>query len=72
MAPASFQAIQSRRPAALARIENYLIARFGEADPAVLRAFAEVPREYFHYMHEGRRSTAADAYESDAKPWQIG
>ncbi|MGG5820993.1 protein-L-isoaspartate O-methyltransferase family protein [Falsiroseomonas sp. HW251] len=69
---ASFDAIQARRPAALQRIERYLAARFGAADPTVLRAFAEVPREYFHYMHEGRRSTATDAYETEAKPWAVG
>lgn len=70
--PAGFAAIQARKVAALARIEAYLRARFREADPAVMRAFAEVPREYFHYMHEGRRSMAADAYEAEAKPWAVG
>jgi len=69
---ASFQAIQTRKVAALARIEVYLRARFQAADPAVMRAFAEVPREYFHYMHEGRRNAAADAYETEAKPWAVG
>ena len=68
----TFNSIQTRKAAALSRIEEYLRTRFGTADPAVLRAFAEVPREYFHYMHEGRRSTAADAYENDAKPWAVG
>lgn len=72
LAQPAFQAIQARRTAALARIEAYLKARFQEADPAVLRAFAEVPREYFHYVHEGRRSTATEAYEAEAKPWAIG
>ena len=38
---ASFQAIQTRKVAALARIEVYLRARFQAADPAVMRAFAE-------------------------------
>jgi protein-L-isoaspartate(D-aspartate) O-methyltransferase len=38
----------------------------------VLRAFAEVPREYFHYLHDSRRSTAGDAYEAEAKPWGLG
>jgi protein-L-isoaspartate(D-aspartate) O-methyltransferase len=69
---ANFQAIQTRKVAALNRIEAYLRARFQAADPAVMRAFAEVPREYFHYMHEGRRSTATDAYETEAKPWAVG
>jgi protein-L-isoaspartate(D-aspartate) O-methyltransferase len=69
---AAFNAIQARKPGAITRIERYLAARFGSADPAVVRAFQEVPREYFHYMHEGRRSTATDAYEAEAKPWGVG
>ncbi|WP_203072667.1 protein-L-isoaspartate O-methyltransferase family protein [Falsiroseomonas ponticola] len=70
---ATFQAIQQRKARALASIENYLKARFqGEADPAVLRAFAEVPREYFHYNYDGGRPSFGDAYESEAKPWSIG
>lgn len=69
---ANFQAIQTRKVAALTRIEAYLRARFQAADPAVMRAFAEVPREYFHYVHEGRRSSATDAYETEAKPWAVG
>lgn len=69
---AGFQAIQARKPAAMRRIQDYLARRFPEADPAVLRAFAEVPREYFHYMYEGRRPAAGDAYETEAKPWGIG
>jgi len=72
IAPATFQAIQTRKVAALTRIEAYLRARFQAADPAVMRAFAEVPREYFHFVHEGRRNAAADAYETEAKPWAIG
>ena len=69
---ANFQAIQTRKVAALSRIEAYLRARFQAADPAVMRAFAEVPREYIHYVHEGRRSSATDAYETEAKPWAVG
>lgn len=72
MSQATFNAIQARKPAALRRIESYLRERFREADPAVLRAFAEVPREYFHYLHDSRRSTASDAYEAEAKPWGLG
>lgn len=68
----AFAAIQARRQPALARIESYLKSRFGEADPAVVRAFAEVPREYFHYNYEARQNGAANAYETEAKPWAIG
>jgi len=67
-----FATIQARKPDALRRIENYLKARFETADPAVMRAFAEVPREYFHYIYDAQRPTPGDAYETEPKPWGIG
>jgi protein-L-isoaspartate(D-aspartate) O-methyltransferase len=70
---ANFNAIQARKPAALRRIETYLKARFnGEADPAVMRAFEALPREYFHWNYEGRSNQAGVAYENDPKPWGLG
>lgn len=69
----NFAAIQARKPAAMRRIESYLKSRFnGEADPAVLRAFEALPREYFHWNYEGRSNGASNAYESDPKPWGLG
>jgi protein-L-isoaspartate(D-aspartate) O-methyltransferase len=68
----AFAAIQARRQPTLARMEAYLKSRFGEADPAVLRSFAELPREYFHYNYESRQALASNAYETEAKPWAIG
>lgn len=69
----NFAAIQARKPAAMRRIETYLKSRFnGEADPAVLRAFEALPREYFHWNYEGRSNGASNAYESDPKPWGLG
>lgn len=68
----NFRTLQTRRVDALRRIESYLRSRFGSADPAVLAAFADVPREYFHYVYEGNRATPMEAYEADAKPWAIG
>lgn len=67
-----FAAIQARRSAALKRIEEYLKERLGAADPRVTAAFAEVPREYFHYIYSERRATPGDAYEDTPKPWNIG
>jgi protein-L-isoaspartate(D-aspartate) O-methyltransferase len=67
-----FAAIQARKPAAMKRIESYLKDRLGSADPAVLRAFAEVPREYYHYQYAEHRSECGEAYETDAKPWALG
>jgi len=70
---ANFTAIQARKPAAMRRIETYLKARFnGEADPAVMRAFETLPREYFHWNYEGRSNQAGVAYENDPKPWGLG
>ncbi|UCH52498.1 MAG: protein-L-isoaspartate O-methyltransferase, partial [Pseudomonadota bacterium] len=67
-----FAAIQDRKQAALKTIEEYLNQRFGKVDPQVLKAFAELPREYFHYNYQEKRSTAEVAYEEKAKPWAIG
>jgi protein-L-isoaspartate(D-aspartate) O-methyltransferase len=54
------------------RIETYLAQRFQQADPAVLRAFEALPREYFHWNYEARANQATNAYESDPKPWGLG
>jgi protein-L-isoaspartate(D-aspartate) O-methyltransferase len=67
-----FDKIQARKPAAMRLIENYLKSHLGRADPAVLKAFQEVPREYFHYMYDERRATPGDAYETNPKPWALG
>ena len=69
---AQFEAIQARKPAALARIESYLKEHLGAADPAVMQAFRAVPREYFHYLYSEHRATPGDAYEADPKPWGLG
>jgi protein-L-isoaspartate(D-aspartate) O-methyltransferase len=69
---ATFDGVQARRTAGLARTEKYLDQRFGKADPAVLKAFAEVPREYYHYHHAERRSFAKEAWDPESKPWAVG
>lgn len=69
---AQFDAIQKRRPAALKKIESYLKERLGSADPAVLAAFAAVPREYFHYQYPEHHATPGEAYEDTPKPWALG
>lgn len=69
---ASFDAIQARKPAALANIERYLTAHFGSADPGVMAAFQAIPREYYHYAYAERQSQAQLAYEPNAKPWPLG
>lgn len=69
---AQFAAIQARKPGAMRRIESYLKDRLGSADPEVLRAFQEVPREYYHYLYPEHRSQGGVAYEDDPKPWALG
>jgi len=69
---AGFAAIQQRRGMVQTALERYLVWRFGKADPAVLRAFQEMPREYFHYHYQNDASFAAAAYEATARPWAIG
>ena len=69
---AQFDAIQARKPAAMARITSYLKDRLGSADPAVLRAFEALPREYYHYNYAERRALSGEAYETDPKPWALG
>lgn len=64
--------IQQNKKRALAGIEGYLKDRFGKADPQVMKAFEEVPREYFQYHYADQRSFAELAYEDKAKPWAIG
>ena len=69
---ASFQAIQARKVLAIARIRGYLAERFGQADPRVLAAFQQVPREYYHYLYPEHLSQAVEAYEEVPKPWALG
>jgi protein-L-isoaspartate(D-aspartate) O-methyltransferase len=69
---AQFDAIQARKPAMLKRIEDYLKERLGSADPAVMRAFEVVPRDYYHYNYADRRAEPGVAYEDTPKPWAIG
>ena len=69
---AGFAVVQARRQSMLASVGRYLKERFGSADENVLRAFAEVPREYFHYHYANDESLASVAYEPAARPWAIG
>lgn len=68
----SYAAIQERRAITLTRIDQYLTQRFGKTDPAVMKAFEEVPREYYHYNYEGKYGFTGKAYDEEAKPWAIG
>jgi protein-L-isoaspartate(D-aspartate) O-methyltransferase len=72
LSEADFSAIQARKQEALKSIEAYLRQRLGQADPAIMKAFEELPREYYHYNYQEKRSTAEVAYEEKAKPWAVG
>jgi protein-L-isoaspartate(D-aspartate) O-methyltransferase len=67
-----FREVQERKQAAMGSIERYLKRRFGKADANVLRAFRELPREYFHYDYQQRKPFASTCYEPEPKPWAIG
>jgi protein-L-isoaspartate(D-aspartate) O-methyltransferase len=67
-----FDAIQRRHRSCLKRIEADLKQRMKTADPRVLKAFAEVPREYFHYQYQKKLSLARLTWDEDSKPWAIG
>jgi protein-L-isoaspartate(D-aspartate) O-methyltransferase len=69
---AEFDAIQKRKPAAMALIASYLKSHLGAADPAVMAAFQAVPREYFHYIYSTHEPVPGEAYEANPKPWAIG
>ncbi|WP_297370731.1 protein-L-isoaspartate O-methyltransferase [Acidocella sp.] len=70
---AQFDAIQARKPAAMAAISDYLTQRLGKADPLVMAAFEAVPREYYHYNYEQHRTTCGDAYDPPPpKTWALG
>jgi protein-L-isoaspartate(D-aspartate) O-methyltransferase len=67
-----FLAAEARKQKVLDEIQAMLARDFGAADPAVMKAFAEVPREYFMYDYENGRNLAASAYELPAREWKIG
>jgi len=67
-----FNELQARKHLAMQTIEKYLKRRFGSADPGVLRAFRELPREYYHYDYQLKRPFASTCYEAAPKPWAIG
>jgi protein-L-isoaspartate(D-aspartate) O-methyltransferase len=68
----SFAVMRQRRAHVLQQLETWLRGEFGSADPDVMRAFGEVPREYFHYKYGDNWSFARDAYDWYPRPWAIG
>jgi protein-L-isoaspartate(D-aspartate) O-methyltransferase len=68
----SFATAQSRKQKYLDEIKAMLLRNFKTADPAVMKAFAEVPREYYMYNYEADRNMGQSAYEVPAQEWKIG
>jgi protein-L-isoaspartate(D-aspartate) O-methyltransferase len=69
---AAWSAMQARKPAYIRKIEAYLKESLGTADPSVVKAFEEVPREDFMYNYESKRSLSRYTYEAHSHPWAIG
>jgi protein-L-isoaspartate(D-aspartate) O-methyltransferase len=68
----SFLAAQQRKQRYLDDIRAMLVRDFGVADPAVMKAFQDVPREYYMYDYEAERNLGHSAYENPALEWKIG
>ena len=68
----AFLAAQERKQKYIDEIKAMLERNFGAADPAILKAFEEVPREYFMYNYEAGRNMGQSAYEIPAQEWKIG
>ena len=62
-----WRAAVARKPRMLSTIQTMLAHHFGKADPEVMRAFTEVPREYFHYRYDKRRTSPTSPTRSSRR-----
>jgi len=67
-----FEKVQERKPAMIKDIRHYLYRKFGEADPRLLQAFQDLPREYFHFDYQGGVDFSKTAYEYPPRTWALG
>jgi protein-L-isoaspartate(D-aspartate) O-methyltransferase len=67
-----FAKVQERKPAMMTDIRHYLYRKFGQADPRLLKAFQDIPREYYHYDYQGRAEFTKTAYEYPPRTWSLG
>src|SRR6185295_10934042 len=67
-----FKEVQEKKKKAQDYIRKYMKDRIGEVDPDILKAFSEVPREYFQYQYQKTDLIANKTYEIPAHPWAIG
>ena len=69
---AEFDRLQERKQDMLKDIRRYLTRKFGWANPRVVKAFEDLPREYYHYDYQGRSDFCATAYEYPPRTWALG
>jgi protein-L-isoaspartate(D-aspartate) O-methyltransferase len=67
-----FNRLQDRKQAMLRDIQRYLTRKFGWADPRLMKAFQDLPREYFHYDYQGGVDFSKTAYEFPPRTWALG
>lgn len=67
-----FARVQDRKEAYLKDIRRYLVRKFGWADPRILKAFQDLPREYFQYDYQGGEDFSKSAYEYPPRTWALG
>lgn len=65
---AEFARVQDRKPAMIKDIRRYLWRKFGWVDPRLIKAFEDLPREYFHYDYQGGADFSKSAYEYPPAP----
>jgi len=68
---AQFQAVQSRKPAAMKRIASYLKEHLGSADPVVMAGIRGGAAGIFHYLYDSHRATRR-CLRAEPKPWGLG
>ncbi|HXL73787.1 MAG TPA: hypothetical protein VN963_09195, partial [bacterium] len=67
-----FDRVQERKPAMMKDIRRYLWRKFGGADPRLMKAFQELPREYYHFDYQGGVDFSKNAYEYPPRTWALG
>lgn len=67
-----FAAVQARKDAYLKATETYITRSCGTVDPRVMKAFQDVPREYFMYNYEKDAGFETETHETSPHPWEIG
>ena len=72
LSASEFARVQARKDAYLKDIRRYLTRKFGYADPKVMKAFEDLPREYFHFDYQGDEDYCKTAYEYPPRTWALG